>query len=410
MMSETGKGFMRFRRFPLVGILALAVVGAGCQKDSTSARAANVSGDRKPRPVRVVPAVEGRLPRTVSVTGTLAADEEVIASFKVDGRVSRIPVDIGSRIRAGQAIANLDPTDYRIRVEQAEAALRQVRAALGLPPGGGGEKVDPEKTGQVREARAVLEEARLNKERMAQLLKDDFISKSEYDSAVSRFQVAEARHQAAVEDVMNRLELLAERRSSVALARQQLADTVMLSPIDGAVRERRTSVGVFLVAGTPVIGLVRIHPLRLRVAVPDREAAAIRIGQAVRVRPEGETVDRPGRVARISPSIQEQNRTLIVETEVSNRDGRLRPGSFARAEIVVEAARPAILAPASSVVTFAGVEKVFSVKDGKAVEKRVRTGRRAGDRVEILEGLAAGEPVVVEPGTLAGGQAVTLKP
>jgi len=174
------------------------------------------------------------------------------------------------------------------------------------------------------------------------------------------------------------------------------------------VRERRASVGEYLAAGAPVFGLVRVHPLRLKVAVTERDASSVRVGQAVRVRLEGDPATHAGRVARLSPSIQEQNRTLVVEAEVANRDGRLRPGSFARAEIVVEADRNAVMVPASTVVTFAGLEKVFVVKDGKALEKRVRTGRRSGDRVEILEGVAAGEPVVADPGNLVGGTPVTV--
>ena len=114
--------------------------------------------------------------------------------------------------------------------------------------------------------------------------------------------------------------------------------------------------------------------------------------------------------ARISPAINEENRTLLVEAEVPNQDGRLRPGAFARAEIVTESEDPAVLVPSSSVISFAGIEKVMSVEDGHAVEKRVKTGRRAGDRVEILEGIAAGEPVVLEPGNLVGGQPVRVAP
>ena len=358
--------------------------------------------------MRVVAATVGSLPRTVTVTGTLAADEEVVAGFKVAGRVSEIAVDLGSPVRKGQLLARLDPTDFRLRVEQAEAALRQVRAGLGLPGDGSGEGVDPGKTALVREARAVLEEARLNRDRMAQLWEKKLIARSEVDASLSRLLVAESRYQAALEEIRNRQELLAERGSGLALARQQLADAVLSAPIDGAVRERRASVGEFLAAGAPVFGLVRIHPLRLRVAVPERDAASVRVGQAVRVRLEGDPASHAGRVARLSPSIQEQNRTLIVEAEVANRDGRLRPGSFARAEIVVEADRTAVMVPAGTVVTFAGLEKVFVVKDGKAVEKRIRTGRRSGDRVEILEGVAAGESVVAEPGNLVGGMPVTV--
>ncbi|HEY5997292.1 MAG TPA: hypothetical protein VIU29_09730, partial [Candidatus Deferrimicrobiaceae bacterium] len=83
-------------------------------------------------------------------------------------------------------------------------------------------------------------------------------------------------------------------------------------------------------------------------------------------------------------------------------------GAFARAEIVVDAERPAVLVPAAAIATFAGIERVFGVKDGRAVEKRIVTGRRSGDRVEVVSGLAAGEPVVLEPGSLAGGQPVTV--
>jgi RND family efflux transporter MFP subunit len=392
----------------LLCAVLLAVSGVACGKDTTSARAASRAKAQEPRPVRVVTAAVGPLPRTVTVTGTLAADEEVVAGFKVAGRVSEIAVDLGSPVRKGQVLARLDPTDFRLRVEQAEAARRQVRAGLGLPGDGSGDRVDPEKTALVREARAVLDEARLNRDRMVQLSEKNYIARSEADASRSKLLVAESRYQAALEEIRNRQELLSERSSSLALARQQMADAVLSAPIDGAVRERRASVGEYLAAGAPVFGLVRVHPLRLRVAVTERDASSVRVGQAVRVRLEGDPVVHAGRVARLSPSIQEQNRTLVVEAEVANRDGKLRPGSFARAEIVVEADRTAVMVPASTVVTFAGLEKVFVVKDGKAVEKRIRTGRRSGDRVEILEGIAAGEQVVADPGSLVGGTPVTV--
>ena len=383
----------------------LAVSGVACGKDTTSAARTKA---QEPRPVRVVAAAVGPLPRTVTVTGTLAADEEVVAGFKVAGRISEIAVDLGSPVRKGQLLARLDPTDFRLRVDQAEAALRQVRAGLGLPRDGSAESVDPEKTALVREARAVLEEARLNRDRTAQLWEKNYIARSEADASVSRLLVAESRYQAALEEVRNRQELLAERRSGLALARQQLADAVLIAPIDGAVRERRASVGEYLAAGAPVYALVRIHPLRLRVAATERDAPSVRVGQAVQVRLEGDPAVHSGRIARVSPSLQEQNRTLIVEAEVANRDGKLRPGSFARAEIVVEADRTAVMVPISTVVTFAGLEKVFVVQDGKALEKRIRTGRRSGDRIEILEGVAEGEPVVANPGNLVGGMPVTV--
>jgi RND family efflux transporter MFP subunit len=404
-MSNRIPGKDRIHALAVFMAALLAVSGVACGKDTNSAARTKT---QEPRPVRVVAAEVGPLPRTVTVTGTLAADEEVVAGFKVAGRVSEIAVDLGSPVRKGQVLARLDPTDFRLRVEQAEAALRQVRAGLGLPGDGSVESVDPEKTALVREARAVLEEARLNRDRTAQLWEKNYIARSEADASVSRLLVAESRYQAALEEVRNRQELLAERRSGLALARQQLADAVLIAPIDGAVRERRASVGEYLAAGAPVYALVRIHPLRLRVAATERDAPSVRVGQAVQVRLEGDPAVHSGRIARVSPSLQEQNRTLIVEAEVANRDGKLRPGSFARAEIVVEADRTAVMVPISTVVTFAGLEKVFVVQDGKALEKRIRTGRRSGDRIEILEGVAEGEPVVANPGNLVGGMPVTV--
>jgi len=407
-MADHRRSSRRFTRLALLGAVLLAVSGVACERDTAPARAAARAKTQEPRPVRVVAAAVGPLPRTVTVTGTLAADEEVVAGFKVAGRVSEIAVDLGSPVRKGQVLARLDPTDFRLRVDQAEAALRQVRAGLGLPRDGSAESVDPEKTALVREARAVLEEARLNRDRVARLWEKNLIARSEVDASQSRLLVAESRYQAALEEIRNRQELLAERRSGLALARQQLSDAVLSAPIDGAVRERRASVGEYLAAGAPVFALVRVHPLRLRVAVPERDAPSVRVGQAVRVLLEGDPAAHAGRVARLSPSIQEQNRTLTVEAEVANREGKLRPGSFARAEIVVDADRTAVMVPAPAVVTFAGLEKVFVVKDGKAVEKRIRTGRRSGDRVEILEGVAAGEAVVADPGNLVGGTPVTV--
>jgi RND family efflux transporter MFP subunit len=180
------------------------------------------------------------------------------------------------------------------------------------------------------------------------------------------------------------------------------------APFAGAIRERLVSAGDYVAVGTPVAVLVKVHPLRLRLAVPERESAGIKTGLAVALAVEGEPETHTGRVARISPAISEGDRTLTVEAEVPNPAGKLKPGAFARADIVIAAADPAVLIPASAIVSFAGIEKVVSVEDGKAVERRIRTGRRTGERVEVVEGLAAGEKVVLAPGNLVGGQAVKV--
>jgi RND family efflux transporter MFP subunit len=383
--------------------------GCGSESSSTATASQQRPGEApKPRPVKVVPATETRVARTIVLTGTLAADDQVLLSLKVPGRLSHLGVDLGSRLRKGDIVARLDPTDFQLRLEQAEAALQQARVRLGLSPTGTDDRVDPENTAVVRQARAVLDEARLTRERMDQLWERELIARAQLDTAVANLQVAEGRYQDALDEVRTRQALLLQRRSELEQARQQLADSILRAPSDGMIRERRAAVGEYLAAGAPVATLVRVHPLRLVLAVPEREAVGVRPGQAVRVTVEGDAAVHAGRIVRLSPSIQEQSRSLTVEAEVPNERATIRPGAFAKAEIVAEADQAALTVPASAIVTFAGIEKVLSVKDGKAVERRVVTGRRIGDRVEISTGLKAGEPVVVEPGNLVNGQPVVV--
>jgi RND family efflux transporter MFP subunit len=241
---------------------------------------------------------------------------------------------------------------------------------------------------------------------MSELHRDGIVARSELDTAEADYRVAEARYNEALEEVRGRAALVAERRTQLRIAEQQLADATLRAPFDGAVRERHLSVGGYLDVGAPVLTIVKMHPLRLRLAVPERDAARVAVGQTVEVRVEGGPASARGTVARLSPAVDEATRTVMIEAEVPNEQDALRPGAFANAEIVVDANAPAVLVPSSSVVTFAGVSKVLGVADGRVVEKRVRVGRRAGDRVEILDGIAAGEPVILEPGNLTAGQAV----
>jgi len=362
-----------------------------------------------PRAVKVVPAGEATVARTVSATGTLAADEQVVLGTKIVGRLAEISVDLGSLVKQGQPIARIDPKDYQYRLDQAVAGLKQARVRLGLPAEGDDDRVNPEQTAVVRQARALLDQALQSKDRMVRLWDQQFVARAELDAAVASFQVAEGRYQDALEEVQNRQAVLLQRRSEVELARQQIADTAIVSPIDGAVVERQASVGEYLSAGAPVVTVVRLHPLRLRLAVPERDAVSVRRGQPVRVSVDGDAGVHLGTVARLSPAITEQNRTLLIEAEVPNTSSRLRPGAFAKAEVVVETGDRVVTVPASALVTFAGVEKVLTVRSGKSEEIRVTSGRRVGEQVEIVSGVKAGEPIVVQPGNLTGGQTVTIE-
>jgi len=168
---------------PWLALLAVVLAAAGCTGQSTASSSASASTDKPaaaapPRPVKVFQAVEERVPRMVTSTGALAADDTVVLGVKVPGRLVEQAVDLGTRVRKGQMIARIDQMDYKLRVEQAEAALQQARARLGLPLAGPDEQVDPEKTSIVRQARAVLDEARLSRERSTKLLEQNLIARA----------------------------------------------------------------------------------------------------------------------------------------------------------------------------------------------------------------------------------------
>ena len=325
--------------------------------------------------------------------------------MKVPGRLQTISIDLGSVVHRGQSIAQLEQQDYKLRVQQAEAALAQARARLGLSPDGSDDRVAAEQTGTVRQAKAVMDDAKLKRDRAAKLVEQGVVSRAELDTADSDYKVALSRYQDALEEIRNRQGLLAQRRSELALAKQQLADTIVYAPMDGVVQEKKASVGEYLAAGAPVVDVVKVNPLRLRAEVPERESHNIRNGQSVRVTVEGDANSYLGYIKRLSPTIGEQNRVLVVEADVANNGG-LRPGAFVRAEIVTNQSSTAVTIPGNALITFAGIDKVIIIEGGKAVEKAVTTGRRGSDWIEIKAGVNVGQIVVVDAGNLQTGQNV----
>jgi RND family efflux transporter MFP subunit len=403
-----------FRRqiFPLrSGWLLLTVFAfltTACESSyPVSAKQSPSSDDPPPRQVRTVTVKYLPLERTVTVLGSLAAYDQATLSAKVPGRVAELAADFGSLVEQGQMLARIEQRDYQLQVQQAEAALAQARVRLGLTPTGSDERVDPEHTGVVRQARALLEDARQKRDRMAALVKKGFVAETEFDSADAAYQVALSGYQDAQEEIRNRQALLMQRRAELDLVRQRLADTVIRAPFDGVIQTKHTSVGEYLDISAPVFTLVRMDPLRLRAEVPERAAHKVQAGQRVRVTVEGNLNLYEGYLTRLGPTINEQNRMLTVEADVPN-PGALRPGSFARIDIVTDETDQAITVPTIAIVSFAGVEKVFVVQDAKAAETSITTGHRVGDWTEVVAGLKSGDVVIVEPGNLRSDQAVSV--
>jgi HlyD family secretion protein len=332
--------------------------------------------------VRLVPVTVSAFEETIEMGGTLAAEEQVTLATKVSGRLSTIDIDLASPVRQGELIAQVETTDYDFGVRQALALLGQARARLSRH--GAGARTDA--SAIVRQAKSTLDEARLNEARLTRLAKEGLTPQAGLDAARATSLRAEASLELAREEVQLRKELVRQRESELAIARQRLADTAIRSPLDGFVQARRASRGEYLPAGAPVAELVSIHRLRLRLTVPEREAARVRAGQVVRVSAEssGQPREHSGTVARIAPSLDAHSRSLLIEADIDS-PGTLRPGNFVHARISIGQRRVATL-PESAIVTFAGQEKVILVAEGHAVERTVAAGERRGGLVEVVLG------------------------
>ena len=241
------------------------------------------------RPVSVARAQARAIPRVIPVTGSLAAQEQSTLSAKVPGRLQRLDVDIGSVLRQGDLVAQIEPRDYDLGLQEAAAALAQARTAVGLPLEGDNDQIEFERVTTVRQAKAVLEEAtKDNRERVKSLSASGIASQSEVDTVEAAYTVA-LMHESALEDARGRMATVAQRRAEFELARKRLADASVRAPFDGAVQARPATVGEYVAVGAPIVQLVKTDPLRLRLEVPERECIQVRTGQVVHLFIEGDT-------------------------------------------------------------------------------------------------------------------------
>jgi RND family efflux transporter MFP subunit len=311
----------------LLTAAGLAAVGCGPSDDADAAKpeaeagaaATTTAPPPLPEDVRDVASVAEEKPvppeagtpgaaPEVSTTGAVVANGELVSpvrselAVKNPGRVARVYVDEGARVRRGQTLLTLETEYLNLALKQAEA--------------------------QVAQARAAAAEAERDFKRKEELLAKESVSRAAYDRSKSSYDSAVAAVAAA--------------EAGRDLARQQVRDAVLVAPITGVVAERRTDVGERLGESSVAFVIAQTSPIKLRFRLPERYLANLRQGQPVRATVDpypGEVFS--GRVTQIGGVVDPSTRTVLVETELPNSDGRLSPGLFARVEIEVEPARVA---------------------------------------------------------------------
>ena len=376
-----------------VALLSLSLLAA-C---SSKSKEASTRADSKVEPaaaieVNTAAAIERSTNRSVEVVGSLVAEDEVTVSSQGSGNLEDITVDLGSAVRRGQEIARLDQRELKLKVDQAQGTLHQAEARLGIKRG---ERIDPQKQPDVRLAFAALERARYDLNASRSLAESGDISKQQLDVYQKTLDQAEARYQAALENVRNLEAIIEEKRAALDLTAKQLTDTQIVSPINGVVKEK-ASRGEYLQPGKAIVTIVQIDPLRLRVDIPEYAAASVKTGQTLTLTVEafpGRTFN--GRVVRIAPSLNEQTRALTVEAQVANPGNQLRPGMFAKSNLVTTKDAMAVMVPRRAVQTIAGLNKVFVIENGRSSERLVKLGAIDGDLIEVIEGVKSGELVAI---------------
>jgi RND family efflux transporter MFP subunit len=330
--------------------------------------------------------------REVDLSGTLMSPEQAKISSEVAGIVREVRMQLGTEVKAGDVLVRLEPSELQFALDRAESALRQVEAQLGIDRAQDKQPPPDEQIASVRQAVANRDDARSAYERAQQLNGRGLLTRADRDTAETRLKVSEANYQAALDTVHSLKASLQDRRASYELAQKKLADAVIKAPVAGSISERLIQPGEFIRENTPVATIVQMNPLKLKSAIQEKHASLITPGQLVEFDVEA-FLDRKfkGRIAYVSPAVDQATRTFAVEALVDNADRQLKPGFFAKGVVLTRLDQNVIAVAEDAISTLAGVSTVYVIEGGKARAQQVTLGARKGPLVEITSGLKGDE-------------------
>ncbi len=338
-----------FAKIVLLTASILIVMAPACKKKETK------KTEERSVNVRVQSVEEKALRPFIETIGTLNPNEEVIVSAEVDGILKDVRVDEGTVVSKGMLLSVIDDTDYSLEVKRAEAALRQ--------------------------AQATFENTKLEFGRKQSLYKEQLVTQQQFDDVSTRLSLAEADVERA--------------KAALSLAKQKLIKTRIYSPLSGYIKEKKVSAGDYVRNGTNLFVIIQNNPLKLNFTVTEKDAGKLRRGQDLTFRVDAfPGREFKGKVSIIYPSLEERTRTLLIEAQVPNPAGILKPGLFAHVILYTGAERNTVLVPIISLLYEGETIKVFVVEGDRVKERIVKTGQKYGEMMEILEGIKGGEQVV----------------
>ena len=339
----------------LVGVLSIGAFGLNsCGEQKPGIPTAKAAEQAAPVTVKTAKAELTPMASTLKVSGSLEGIREAVVSSETQGRIVSNALNIGSRIGQGSAIVTVDQELKSIAVQQAAA--------------------------QRLAAEAAFEKAELDHERNEQLFKQSAITKNQLELSALNVKSAQAQLKGA--------------QTAESLAKRQLADASIKAPFAGLVSQRFVNQGETVSPGARVATIVDDSKMKLRINIGEMEVGYLKIGDKVNVSVDALPGQQfGGRVAAISGKA-DGARTFQTEIEIENPGKALKSGMFARAEILREAAREVPVVPTNAIMTNGNITQVYVVNKDAVQLKAVKTGAVTTDRVEITEGINAGDEVV----------------
>jgi len=360
------------------------------EKISTSGNNSKKRGKAVPVAVETAGVQRANIARIGRLTGTLLPRSHFVVAPKIAGRLEKLFLNIGDRLKNGQLVAVLDDDEYLQQVDQARAELDVARATLD-------------------ERRSTLETAQRELERTQALRKKKIASESELDAASAEYNNQEAKLKVAKAQV-------AQKNASLKAAQIRLSYAQIRVSWDDkngsrVVGERFVDEGAMLAPNTPILSVLDISTMIAAIHVIERDYTQVRIGQEASVTTDafpGKSFS--GKIVRIAPLLKETSREARVEINVPNADGLLKPGMFARVEIQFEEHANATVVPFSALVKREGRQGVFMTgpEKKKARFVPVTAGISDRDRVEILSPALSGRVVTLGHHLLEDGSPIIV--
>ena len=350
--------------------------------------------------VEVAPVTQGLIEEKILRTGDIVPYAQVTIYSKVQGWVEKVNVREGDRVKTGQVLATLDLREAEATVAQSKASLEAAVAKLKQVMATSQEAVQS----QIQQAKANLDLAQSDLKRARELHEKNFIARQQLDEAATKYDVAKSSYDLALNSVRqktweNDIALaeaqVRQAKATLDLTQAQVANLIILSPMDGGVTKRFVDPGTMVKDTTPILTLMDLNQVKMLVNVIEKEFVRLQKGQPVEVTVTGfpgRTF--PGRISVITPALELQSRTAEIQITIPNPGYMLNPGMFGRAQIVVQSSPNALLIPVQALVTQEDKDIVFVLKDGKAQRRIVQKGLIRDTSIEIVQGLSPGEPVI----------------